>query len=216
MPSTWATRRASSTSATEQHPESEAPPQSLSVAPTTSWPTSIKSPAATEESTPPLIATRTFMRLRCRSLGRRGLCAKSKNDRGQSADQLIDILRCGFGAHGKAERAARPLRRDSHGVEHVTRRRRAAGTTSRRRGADSLLVEKKQQLVTGEALEGDVHRARHPVGVRRRDQTAREKTEGRHQLLLVVKDTFVHLDQVAVREAKGHGEADGRGHIDSS
>ena len=36
MPSCWATRRASSTSATEQQPESEGPPHSLSVAPTTS------------------------------------------------------------------------------------------------------------------------------------------------------------------------------------
>src|ERR1700677_2072211 len=60
MPRVWATRRASSTSATEQHPESDAPPQSLSVAPVTSWPASIKRAAATEESTPPLIATRTF------------------------------------------------------------------------------------------------------------------------------------------------------------
>ena len=33
MPSTWATRRASSTSAAEQHPESDSPPQSRSVQP---------------------------------------------------------------------------------------------------------------------------------------------------------------------------------------
>jgi hypothetical protein len=38
MPSWSATRRASETSASEQHPESPAPPHSFIVAPTTSWP----------------------------------------------------------------------------------------------------------------------------------------------------------------------------------
>ena len=61
IPSCWATRRASSTSATEQQPESDGPPHSLSVAPTTSWPCSTRSAAATEESTPPDIATSTRM-----------------------------------------------------------------------------------------------------------------------------------------------------------
>ena len=63
MPSCWATRRASSTSATEQQPESEGPPHSLSVAPTTSWPRSARSAAATEESTPPDMATSTRIRI---------------------------------------------------------------------------------------------------------------------------------------------------------
>src|ERR1017187_1824997 len=59
MPSCCATRRASSTSATEQQPESDCPPQSLSVAPTTSCPRSTRRAAATEESTPPDMATNT-------------------------------------------------------------------------------------------------------------------------------------------------------------
>ncbi len=58
MSSCRATRRASSTSATEQQPLSEGPPHSLSVAPTTSWPASARMAAATEESTPPDMATR--------------------------------------------------------------------------------------------------------------------------------------------------------------
>ena len=61
MSSCCATRRASSTSAIEQHPVSLSPPQSRIVMPTTSWPASINSAAATDESTPPLNAIRTFM-----------------------------------------------------------------------------------------------------------------------------------------------------------
>src|SRR4249920_1817725 len=59
MPSCAATRRASSTSATLQQPESDSPPHSLRVTPVTSCPCSSRRAAATEESTPPLIATRT-------------------------------------------------------------------------------------------------------------------------------------------------------------
>src|SRR2546427_814608 len=59
MSSCAATRRASSTSAALQHPESDSPPHSFSVTPVTSCPASRKSAAATEESTPPLIATST-------------------------------------------------------------------------------------------------------------------------------------------------------------
>src|SRR5688572_3655600 len=61
MPSCWATRRASSTSDKEQQPESLVPPQSFIVAPTTSWPCSSNSAAATDESTPPDIATKIFI-----------------------------------------------------------------------------------------------------------------------------------------------------------
>ena len=60
MPSCWATRRASSTSATLQQPVSLSPPHSRIVTPTTSWPSRASSAAATDESTPPLMATSTF------------------------------------------------------------------------------------------------------------------------------------------------------------
>ncbi len=61
--SSWAaTRRASSTSETLQQPESDSPPQSLRVTPVTSWPASVSSAAATDESTPPLMATSTRSR----------------------------------------------------------------------------------------------------------------------------------------------------------
>ena len=61
MPSWSATRRASSTSDTEQQPVSDSPPHSFMVTPTTSWPCSCSSAAATEESTPPDMATSTLM-----------------------------------------------------------------------------------------------------------------------------------------------------------
>ena len=61
MSSCWATRRASSTSDTLQQPVSLSPPHSRIVTPTTSWPSRASSAAATDESTPPLMATITFM-----------------------------------------------------------------------------------------------------------------------------------------------------------
>ena len=60
-----ATFRASSESADVQHPVSGisplGPSQSFIVTPITSCPCDFKSPATTEESTPPLIATKTLM-----------------------------------------------------------------------------------------------------------------------------------------------------------
>src|SRR5580692_12897958 len=99
MPSIWATRRASSTSATEQQPESDTPPQSFNVAPTTSWPCSIKRPAATDESTPPLMATRTFTVLVCQP--RRPLClaAQPVDHPGEDRDDRVDLLVGGLGPH---------------------------------------------------------------------------------------------------------------------
>src|SRR3954465_8781836 len=53
MPSCWATRRASSTSATEQQPVSLSPPHSRMGTPTTSPPPSANRAAAPHEATPP-------------------------------------------------------------------------------------------------------------------------------------------------------------------
>ncbi len=59
MPSALAALLASSTSETEQQPESDSPPHSLRVTPTTSLFDSQARAAATDESTPPDIATMT-------------------------------------------------------------------------------------------------------------------------------------------------------------
>src|ERR1700687_5367607 len=67
MPSREATRRASSTALSEQHPPCLADSFMSSrghccrVTPTTSWPCACRSAAATEESTPPDIATATLI-----------------------------------------------------------------------------------------------------------------------------------------------------------
>src|SRR4029450_7035820 len=64
MPSALATRRASSTASVPQHEPKRAEASAASchgqtriVTPTTSWPASVSSAAATEEATPPLIPT---------------------------------------------------------------------------------------------------------------------------------------------------------------
>src|SRR4029077_2786626 len=68
MPRTFATRRASSTADSEQQPpcfaDSSVSPRGhcWSVIPTTSWPWACSNAAATEESTPPDIATAILMR----------------------------------------------------------------------------------------------------------------------------------------------------------
>src|SRR4051795_9453344 len=106
MSSCAATRRASSTSPTLQQPESDSPPQSLSVTPTTSWPASRSSAAATDESTPPLIATNTFTARpptrrscdghpdpRSRPLGPFGRLRLEALDRGgQDLQHAVDVL----------------------------------------------------------------------------------------------------------------------------
>src|ERR1039458_10844880 len=99
MPSIWATRRPSSTSATEQQPESESPPQSFSVAPTTTCPCWIKRPAATDESTPPLIATRTFTVPVCQSPGPLCLGAQPIDDGRKNWDDGVDLFFGRLGPH---------------------------------------------------------------------------------------------------------------------
>src|SRR5487761_2555152 len=94
MPSWLATRRASSTSATEQQPESDSPPHSLSVAPTTAsvpWASAARA-AATDESTPPDMATRT----------RTGLVSQAVGDVGKPGQGTGDILVGGGDTEGEA------------------------------------------------------------------------------------------------------------------
>src|SRR5271155_4346915 len=101
MPSCCATRRASSTSATEQQPESEGPPQSLSVAPTTSYPCSTRRAAATEESTPPDMATSTRMRPVCQ-LGSAAMSQRG-HDAGHDGQGPIDVGLGGVVAQGEPD-----------------------------------------------------------------------------------------------------------------
>src|ERR1019366_260456 len=118
-PSWSAPRRASSTSATEQQPESEAPPHSLSVAPTT-WSRpycSATRAAATEESTPPDRATST----RIPSVSQ--LRDRARHD-GQG---VVDVRLGGRRPEGDPDAAGGLLAREPHRLQHVAGLHRAAG-----------------------------------------------------------------------------------------
>src|SRR5579871_2843911 len=122
MPSCCATRRASSTSPTEQHPESCTPPQSFMVTATTSCPSSANMAAATEESTPPDSAART----RTSAVGAdRG--AQSLHSARDNGDRPVDVFVGGSPAEREPERAARLVARYAHGGQHVRRLQRSAG-----------------------------------------------------------------------------------------
>src|SRR6185436_3948453 len=89
MPSVAATRRASSTASVPQHEPKRAEASVAScqghtriVTPTTSWPASLRSAAATEESTPPLIPTTM------RSLG---MASVSRGQQPRDPLQLLGI-----------------------------------------------------------------------------------------------------------------------------
>src|SRR5688572_20433629 len=105
MPSCCATRRASSTSATEQQPESLDPPHSFIVAPTTSWPSSCSSAAATDESTPPDIATSTLATSRLPEAG---------DGVGHDLAREVDVLLGRRHAEGEAHAARGLARGDTH------------------------------------------------------------------------------------------------------
>src|ERR1700722_14874213 len=111
MPSCWATRRASSPPATAQHPQPEGPPHSLSVAPTTSWPASTKSAAATDESTPPDMATSTRMALVSQLDGQAQTAEHARND----PEGVVDLLARRRRTERKAHRRAGRRRRIAQG-----------------------------------------------------------------------------------------------------
>src|ERR1700733_1130206 len=154
MPSCWATRRASSTSATEQDPESEAPPHSLSVAPGTSWPCSTRRAAATEESTPPDIATRTRMDPVCH----RGSAAPAQrsDDRGHHVEGAVDFCVGGRVPEREADRTGGQPGCDAHRGQHVARLERAAGTGRPAGDAHPLPAECHQQLLALHTRDADV------------------------------------------------------------
>ena len=156
MSSCWATRRASSTSATEQQPVSLSPPHRRIVTPTTWWPARTSSAAATDESTPPLSATSTFIgraRTAARAAGRDG------GDDGVGA--AVDVGRRGGAAEREAQRAAGQRPGHAHRGEHVRRLHRPAGARRRRGGAHLGLVEQVQQRLVLHALDAHVRRAGH-------------------------------------------------------
>src|SRR4051794_34699217 len=153
MPNCWATRRASSTSDTLQHPVSLSPPHSRMVTPTTSCPCSTRSAAATEESTPPLIATITFT-----TSHRSRLAAQSTHRCHEHVDRAIDVLLGRRVPEAHPQRADRVALVDSHRGEYVRRLHRPARAGRSRRRADARLVEEIQQRLALDIGEADVCR----------------------------------------------------------
>src|SRR5262245_55242765 len=89
MPSVAATRRASSTASVPQHDPKRAEASAASchghtriVTPTTSWPASRSSAAATEESTPPLIPT---------TMRSAGIASVSRAEQSRDALELVGV-----------------------------------------------------------------------------------------------------------------------------
>ena len=153
-------------------PESPTPPQSFIVAPTTSWPASAKSAAATEESTPPErpTSTRTARTPRAASTGAAGAPARPAAAGpvpGDSATQPLhgqregceDPVYVGFGRR-VAERETHVAPglglRAAHGDKDVARLDGSARTGRARRGAHPELVEDHQQLLGLDALDPEV------------------------------------------------------------
>ncbi len=165
MPSCAATRRASSTSETLQHPESDSPPQSFSVTPVTSCPCSSSSAAATDESTPPLMATSTRRPARrparrspCRSPCQAGTAAPRSPCDGvrDHLERAVDVGVGGREAEAQAHRGGRLRQREAHRGEHVRRLRGARRAGRTRRRAQALDVEGHEQCLGLHAVETDV------------------------------------------------------------
>src|SRR5438105_10274218 len=146
MPSWAATRRASSTSATLQQPESDSPPHSLRVTPVTLCPSARRRAAATDESTPPLMATSTRI-----GLIRAGALAPGGDPPGPPGQPLdpggddgygfVDLGLGGGPADRQAHRRAGQVDREAHGRQDVRRLDRPGGARRPGRGADAVAGE---------------------------------------------------------------------------
>ena len=173
IPSCWATRRASSTSATEQQPESEGPPHSLRVAPTTSWPSRHQErrghrgvhPARHGHQHPHGQHSATAPAARRH--------ASSRADRaGHHRQGPVDVGRGGAVPEGEADGAAGLGAGHPHGPQHVAGLEGAAGAGGAGRGADPGLVEQHQQLLLVHPVEAQVAVARAAPAGGRRSRTA--------------------------------------------
>ena len=137
------------------------------------------SAAATDESTPPLMATSTFTasprppRSRSRSVATAAA----------TVDRVVDVGVGGGAAEREPQRRRRPAPVDAHRGEHVRRLHRAAGARRRRRRAHPGLVEQEQQRLALDALDAargptpaTLCVARHGLDARRRRAAASPST----------------------------------------
>ncbi len=147
----------------------------------TSWPASTSRLAATDESTPPDIATTTRMvsggPRRC---GRDGEAWSRGAGRMPTTKSISCLGRPGTEA--EAQRIARAGRGQSHRPQHVRRLERS-GRAGRSGGhGDAFEIERDQQRLGLDAIEADVRRvghARDAIAVDRRARTPRRGSAAR-------------------------------------
>src|SRR5262245_27448889 len=107
----------------------------------TSWPCSARRLAATDESTPPDIATTTRMS------AHRGRDAASQpaqlgDERWKNAEDEVNFGRRGRGPETEAQGIARPRRRESHRAQDVRGLEGAGGACRSGRDGDAFEVER--------------------------------------------------------------------------
>src|SRR5262245_46768757 len=174
MWSVEATRRASWRSSIEQQlPNDRSSPPAASYScmdrPMTSCPWSASNAAATEESTPPDIATTIrigndrLSRTRLPTRGARLLRepAQLLDQSRQHRDDAIDV---GVGrehSEAEAQRVLRAMSREPHRPQDVRRLERARRTRGTGRHRDALEVERDQQAFGLHPVETDVRRVRY-------------------------------------------------------
>src|SRR6266566_695640 len=144
------------------------------VAPMTSYPASTSNAAATDESTPPDIATRTrsltapLPNYRASSMQYRGQLPNLVNDLRQCTDDRIHVLRHAVLPERKAQRRHAELARHAHRAEHVRRLHRPGAAGRPRRAGNGGEVEMHEQsfgVGPGDRDVGDVGRALGPRAV---------------------------------------------------
>src|SRR5581483_4020539 len=133
--------------------------------PITSWPWSASMAAATDESTPPDMATTILIVLlydfRPRGFAGRHL-PEPFDDGGEDRDDVIDLLLCIGRAQAEADGVLRPVQRESHRLEHVRRLQRAGRAGGPGRYGDTFEVQGDQQRLRLDPVEADVRGIWHP------------------------------------------------------
>src|SRR5437867_4210649 len=239
-----ATRRASCRSSMEQQLPKEVCPSLWSYScidrPMTSCPCSASSAAATDESTPPDMATTIRMSKTCRDhedtkkknhsssscssssfrvfvVALSGHClpsqaAKLLDESRQHLDHAVHFFFRRKHAEAEAERALRPVRRQSHCPQHVRRLERAGRTGGPCGHRHALEIERDQQTLRLDPFEADVRRvwhARFRRAVHRRAGHGAENA--RFEAIPKSGDAWRFDGQLSSRQPRGDAEAgDGR------
>src|SRR5438552_13394334 len=153
--------------------------------PMTSWPCSASSAAATDESTPPDMATtiRTLLLTpasvlaRCRYLGLPGQSSKLFHQARQNLNHPIDLGIRREHAEAEAQRVLRAVRRKAHRAQDVGRLERARGACRSGRHGDAFEVERDEQALRLHAIEADVRGVRHAARARAVNRRARDAAQ---------------------------------------